>query len=137
MDSHGWTGQKHPSIQANVARTGAYWQGLEVVRHSAHSTRVCSSLANAGNCQILTETNTKHTMKMQNTITFNGERTGMSSSGNTEWFEFKVTATNRITQSAARSVGQIHGMGGQDFSCEEEKINDLYVYKCKAKCYSD
>jgi hypothetical protein len=76
-------------------------------------------------------------MKMQNTITFNGERTGMSSSGNTEWFEFKVTATNRITQSAARSVGQIHGMGGQDFSCEEEKINDLYVYKCKAKCYSD
>jgi hypothetical protein len=80
-------------------------------------------------------------MKMQNTITFNGERTGMSSSGNTEWFEFNVTATNRITQSAARSVGQIHGMGGQDFSCEEEKVTncfgDIYVYKCKAKCYSD
>jgi hypothetical protein len=76
-------------------------------------------------------------MKMTNKITFDGERTSMSASGNTEWFQFTVTATNRITQSAARSVGQIHGMGGQDFSCEEEKINDLYVYKCKAKCYSD
>jgi hypothetical protein len=76
-------------------------------------------------------------MKMTNKITFDGERTSMSTSGNTEWFQFTVTATNRITQSAARSVGQIHGMGGQDFSCEEEKINDLYVYKCKAKCYSD
>jgi len=80
-------------------------------------------------------------MKMQNTITFNGERTGMSSSGNTEWFEFTVTATNSITKSAARSVGQIHGMGGQDFSCQEETVTnvfgDLYVYKCKAKCYCD
>jgi hypothetical protein len=76
-------------------------------------------------------------MKMQNTITFNGERTGMSSSGNTEWFEFTVTATNSITKSAARSVGQIHGMGGQDFSCDESKQDELYVYKCKAKCYSD
>lgn len=76
-------------------------------------------------------------MKMQNTITFNGERTGMSSSGNTEWFEFTVTATNSITKSAARSVGQIHGMGGQDFSCQEEKNGELFVYKCKAKCHCD
>jgi hypothetical protein len=76
-------------------------------------------------------------MKMTNIITFSGERTGMSSSGNTEWFEFIVTATNRITQSAARSVGQIHGMGGQDFLCDESKQDELYVYKCKAKCYCD
>jgi hypothetical protein len=85
----------------------------------------------------MTETNTKHTMKMQNTITFNGERTGMSSSGNAEWFEFIVTTTHSITKSAARSIGQIHGMGGQDFSCEESKQDELYVYKCKAKCYCD
>jgi hypothetical protein len=76
-------------------------------------------------------------MKMQNTITFNGERTGMSSSGNTEWFEFTVTATSSITKSAARSIGQIHGMGGQDFSCEESTQDGLHVYKCKATSYSD
>jgi hypothetical protein len=76
-------------------------------------------------------------MKMQNTITFSGERTGMSSSGNTEWFEFTVTTTNSITKSAARSIGQIHGMGGQDFSCEESKQDALLVYKCKAKCHCD
>ena len=76
-------------------------------------------------------------MKMTNKITFDGERTSMSASGNTEWFEFTVTTTNSITKSAARSVGQIHGMGGQDFSCDESKQDELYVYKCKAKCYSD
>ncbi len=76
-------------------------------------------------------------MKMQNTITFNGERTGMSASGNTEWFEFTITTVNRITQSAARSIGGIHGMGGQEFSCQESKEEELHVYKCKAKCYSD
>jgi hypothetical protein len=76
-------------------------------------------------------------MKMQNTITFNGERTAMSASGNTEWFEFTVTATQEITKSAARGIGQAHGMGGQEFSCEESRQSELYVYKCKAKCYSD
>jgi len=74
---------------------------------------------------------------MNNTILFNGERTSMSSSGNTEWFEFIVTTTKRITQSGARSVGQIHGMGGQDFSCEESTQDGLHIYKCKATCYSD
>ena len=78
---------------------------------------------------------------MTNNITFDGERTSMSASGNTEWFQFTVTATNRITQSGARSIGQVHGMDGQIFSCQEEKITncfgDLYVYKCKAKCHSD
>jgi hypothetical protein len=76
-------------------------------------------------------------MKMQNTITFNGERTAMSASGNTEWFEFTVTATQEITKSAARGIGQAHGMGGQDFSCEESTQDGLNVYKCKATSYSD
>jgi hypothetical protein len=76
-------------------------------------------------------------MKMNNTITFDGKRTSVSSSGNTEWFEFIVTTTKRITLSGARSVGQIHGMGGQDFSCEESTQDGLHVYKCKATCYSD
>ena len=76
-------------------------------------------------------------MKMTNNITFDGTRTGVSSSGNTEWFEYKVTTTNRITQSGARSIGQVHGMDGQIFSCQEEKDGELFVYKCKAKCHCD
>jgi hypothetical protein len=76
-------------------------------------------------------------MKITNTITFDGERTGISASGNTEWFQFTVTATNSITKSAARAVGEIHGMGGQDFSCRYEQDYDLHVYLCNAKCYCD
>jgi hypothetical protein len=78
---------------------------------------------------------------MKNTITFDGSRTYVSSNGNVERYDFIVTSTYKITESAAKSIGNIHGMGGQDFSCEEEKITncfgDLYVYKCKAKCYCD
>ena len=76
-------------------------------------------------------------MSMKNTITFEGARTAMSSYGNTEWFEFVVTTTKSITESAARSIGQIHGMGGQTFSCEKDQQDGLYVYKCKATCYCD
>jgi len=74
---------------------------------------------------------------MKDTITFEGERTSMSASGNTEWFEFTITTTKSITKSAARSIGQVYGMGGQDFSCVEDSQDGLHVYKCKAKCYSD
>lgn len=74
---------------------------------------------------------------MKNTITFEGERTSMSASGNTEWYQFTITTTKSITKSAARSIGQIHGMGGQDFSCEEDQQDGLYIYKCKATCYCD
>ena len=74
---------------------------------------------------------------MINNITFDGTRTAVSSSGNTEWFEYTITATNRISQSGARSIGQVHGMDGQTFSCQEEKDGELFVYKCKAKCHCD
>ena len=78
---------------------------------------------------------------MRNIITFDGERTSVSSSGNTEWYQFTITSEKSLSREAVKSVGNIHGMGGQDFSCEEEKITncfgDLYVYKCKAKCYCD
>jgi hypothetical protein len=74
---------------------------------------------------------------MKNTIIFEGERTAMSASGNTEWFEFTITTTRQITKSSARSIGQIHGMGGQEFSCEEDQQDGLHIYKCKATCYCD
>jgi hypothetical protein len=74
---------------------------------------------------------------MKDTITFEGERTSMSASGNTEWYEFTITTTKSITKSAARSIGQVYGMGGQDFSCSEDNQDGLYIYKCKATCYSD
>ena len=74
---------------------------------------------------------------MKNTIQFDGKRTSVSSSGNTEWFDFTVTSTQEITKSAARSVGQIHGMGGQEFSCEYRQDGDLHIYVCNAKCYCD
>jgi hypothetical protein len=74
---------------------------------------------------------------MKNTITFEGERTSVSSSGNTEWFEFTITATHRITRSGAKAIGEVHGMGGQETSCEEYNEDGLHIYKCKAKCYCD
>jgi len=74
---------------------------------------------------------------MKDTITFEGERTSMSASGNTEWFEFTITTTKSITKSAARAIGQVYGMGGQTFSCVEDSQDGLNVYKCKATCYSD
>jgi len=74
---------------------------------------------------------------MKNTITFDGSRTYVSSNGNVERYDFIVTSTYKITESAAKYIGNIHGMGGQDFSCDESKQDELYVYKCKAKCYCD
>ena len=74
---------------------------------------------------------------MKNTITFEGQRTYVSSNGNVERYDFIVTSTQKITQSGARSVGEIHGMGGQDFSCKYEQDGDLHVYLCNAKCYCD
>lgn len=74
---------------------------------------------------------------MKNTITFEGARTGVSSSGNTEWYEFTVTATNKLTRSGAIAIGQAHGMGGQTSSCDESEQDGLFVYKCKSTCYCD
>ena len=74
---------------------------------------------------------------MKNTITFDGSRTYLSSTGNVERFDFLVTSTCKITESVAKDVGNIHGMGGQEFSCEYEKDGDLHVYLCKATCYCD
>ena len=74
---------------------------------------------------------------MNNIITFEGERTFVSSTGNKEIFDFTVTTTRQITRSGARNIGQVHGMGGQDFSCEEFKEDGLYIYKCQATCYCD
>jgi hypothetical protein len=74
---------------------------------------------------------------MKNTITFDGSRTYVSSNGNIERYDFIVTSTYKIAESAAKSIGNIHGMGGQDFSCEYEQDGDLHVYLCKSKCYCD
>ena len=74
---------------------------------------------------------------MRNIITFDGERTSVSSSGNTEWYEFTITSGKSLSREVVKSVGNIHGMGGQDFSCEYEQEGDLHVYLCKAKCYCD
>ncbi len=74
---------------------------------------------------------------MNNTITFDGRRTYVSPSGNVERYDFIVTSTYKISESAAKSVGNIHGMGGQEFSCEYEQEGDLHVYLCKSTCYCD
>jgi hypothetical protein len=74
---------------------------------------------------------------MKNTITFDGSRTYVSSNGNVERYDFIVTSTYKIAESAVKSIGNIHGMGGQDFSCWYEQKEDLHVYLCKAKCYCD
>jgi hypothetical protein len=74
-------------------------------------------------------------MKIRNIITFDGERTSLSSTGNTEWYEFTITSGQSITISAVKSIAAIYGMGGQTFSCDEMRDGDLYIYKCKATCY--
>ena len=75
----------------------------------------------------------------KNTIEFQCERTSVSSSGNTEWYEFTIISRLRLCKECPRQIGEIHGMGGQDFTCEEYKDEDLdaFVYKCKAVCYCD
>jgi hypothetical protein len=74
---------------------------------------------------------------MKNTITFEGERTSVSSSGNTEWYDYTITATSKLTRSGAIAIGNAHGMGGQETSCEEYNEDGIHIYKCKAKCYCD
>lgn len=75
----------------------------------------------------------------KNTIEFQGERTSVSSSGNVEEYEFTILSRLRLCKECPRQIGEIHGMGGQDFTCDEYKDEDLdvFVYKCKATCYCD
>lgn len=74
---------------------------------------------------------------MKNTITFEGERTSVSSSGNTEWYDFVITSQRSLSRNVLREIGNVHGMGGQSFSFEEKNENGLNIYTCKATCHCD
>lgn len=75
-------------------------------------------------------------MKINNKITFQGERVSMSSCGNTEWFEATITSQIKLSQSAVESIMNIHEMGGQSFKCELIE-GDVFTFKCKSTRYSD
>lgn len=76
-------------------------------------------------------------MKIKNTIKFNGERTSISSTGNTEWYEFTMTSEKSLTKEAIKSICAIHGVGGQTFTYNEEKQDGYYTYNGNATCYCD
>lgn len=55
-------------------------------------------------------------MRVSNTITFKGERTFLSESGNKEMYKFQIASKNFLTRNALESIAEIHGMLGQDVS---------------------
>jgi hypothetical protein len=76
-------------------------------------------------------------MRISNTITFKGERTYLSESGNKEKFKFQIASKNFLTRNALESIAGIHGMLGQDVSFKTENRDGMYVYQGESTAYLD
>jgi len=83
------------------------------------------------------KTTHKNNMKTSNTITFKGERTYLSPTGNKETFKFQIASKNFLTRNALESIAGIHGMLGQDVSFKTENRDGMYVYQGESTAYSD
>jgi hypothetical protein len=73
-------------------------------------------------------------MNISSTITFAATRS-VSSSGNTEWYQFQIASSYRLNEEAVKKICQIHECFGQSFSFEELKVENGYAYKGAATCY--
>jgi hypothetical protein len=77
-------------------------------------------------------------MKINNTINFQGERTSMSASGNTEWFEFTIISDKKLDNDTVKELVNAHGCGGQTFSFDYSMNPDgQHLYNGKSTRYSD
>lgn len=74
---------------------------------------------------------------MNNTIIFQGKRTGMSDSGNTEWFEFTLISDKKLHNDTIKELVNAHGCGGQSSSFDLSMIGGQYIYNGKSTRYSD
>lgn len=74
---------------------------------------------------------------MNNTIVFEGGRTGVSSTGNVEWFDFTVISDRKLHDNTVKELVNAHGCGGQDSSFQYEASAGQHLYKGKSMRYSD
>jgi hypothetical protein len=76
---------------------------------------------------------------MNNTITFNGERTSVSSTGNVETFYFRIISSKQdLPDQFVKDIVNIHGCGGQSFSAtRRDGDGDSYIYEGTSTRYSD
>jgi hypothetical protein len=76
-------------------------------------------------------------MRIQNTITIEGARDHLSSSGNVERFTFEITSRNALTRIAVEDIANIHGFGGQSFAAEHAQHNGTHIWTGQSTRYSD
>jgi hypothetical protein len=76
-------------------------------------------------------------MKIQNTITIEGARDYLSSSGNVERFTFEITSQNALTKLAIEDIANIHGFGGQSFAAEHAQHDGTHIWTGQSTRYSD
>lgn len=75
---------------------------------------------------------------MNNTITFNGERSYVSSDGNTEEFTYEIISKMDLNKYGLDSLINMHGMGGQSQGAKLiEERDGFYIYRGTATRYSD
>jgi hypothetical protein len=78
-------------------------------------------------------------MKMKNTITFEGTRDFLSSTGNVERFSFRIVSSNKsLHEESVEQIVDMHGFGGQSFSVNlKYRDGDSYIYEGTTTRYSD
>lgn len=76
---------------------------------------------------------------MKNTITFDGGRTGVSSTGNVETFQFRIVSSNLdLSNQFIEELVNNHGCGGQSFSAtRRDGDGDSFIYEGTTTRYSD
>lgn len=74
---------------------------------------------------------------MNNTIVFEGGRTGVSSTGNVEWFDFTIISDKKLHDDTVKELVIAHGCGGQDSSFQYKTSGAQHFYKGKSVRYSD
>ena len=78
-------------------------------------------------------------MKITNAITFEGQRDSMTSTGNVEYFSFRIVSANKdLNDESVEQIVNMHGFGGQSFSAtRRDGDDDVYIYEGKTIRYSD
>ena len=76
-------------------------------------------------------------MRIQNTITIEGARDHLSSSGNVERFMFEITSRNALTRIAVEEIANMHGFGGQSFAAEHAQHDGTHIWSGQSTRYSD
>ncbi len=76
---------------------------------------------------------------MKNTITFEGSRDFVSSTGNVEKFSFRIVSSNKsLLEESVEQIVNMHGFGGQSFSATRGYgDNNSYIYQGTTTRYSD